>query len=58
MNTYAEEYAEYAHWMAEIERKENLLCDHCDGFGDHGLDEDGKLYICYGCGGTGRAHFG
>jgi hypothetical protein len=30
-----------------------IECTHCDGFGDHGLDEDGCLYICYGCGGTG-----
>lgn len=30
-------------------------CDSCDGFGDHGVDEDGCLYVCYGCGGTGKA---
>ena len=28
-------------------------CPSCDGFGDHGLDEDNRPYACYRCGCTG-----
>jgi hypothetical protein len=33
-----------------------MVCSSCDGFGDHGVEEEsGCLYACYACGGTGRA---
>lgn len=31
----------------------NTECRSCGGEGHHGLDEDGCLYTCYACGGTG-----
>lgn len=31
----------------------SYICDSCDGFGDHGYDEEGKQYICHACGGAG-----
>jgi DnaJ-class molecular chaperone len=34
--------------------KHNNLCPSCNGSGDHGYDEEGLPYICYGCGGTGN----
>ena len=30
------------------------ICPSCGGCGDHGYDEEGCLYVCYGCGGTGK----
>ena len=30
------------------------MCPRCNGCGDHGCDEEGLPYICYGCGGTGK----
>jgi hypothetical protein len=29
-------------------------CPDCDGHGDHGVDEDGRLYACYACCTTGK----
>lgn len=30
-------------------------CPSCDGYGDHGVEEEsGCLYVCYCCGGSGR----
>jgi hypothetical protein len=31
-----------------------IPCGSCGGFGDHGFDDAGEPYICYGCGGSGR----
>lgn len=30
-----------------------LDCPQCDGEGNHGEDEEGFLYTCYACHGTG-----
>lgn len=30
------------------------ICPRCNGCGDHGVDDEGKPYVCYGCGGTGN----
>lgn len=31
-----------------------IRCDSCDGYGDHGVEEEsGCLYACYACGMTG-----
>lgn len=60
MYTYNAEYNEYASHMEVLAAKEyyaaNNICQSCGGFGDHGTDEDGCLYVCYGCGGTGKFH--
>jgi hypothetical protein len=49
------EYAAWQEWLAREAHYEAInCCTHCGGFGDHGLDEDGCLYVCYGCGGTGK----
>ena len=29
-------------------------CPSCDGFVDHGIDEEGRWMVCYGCGGSGK----
>ena len=54
------EWREYAAWQAHLAREAYLRalneCESCGGFGDHGVDEDGCLYVCYGCGGTGKYH--
>jgi hypothetical protein len=34
--------------------KRTVPCGSCGGFGDHGFDDAGEPYICYGCGGSGR----
>jgi hypothetical protein len=44
--TYAAEYDEYSQWLAAEALRDAQWCERCDGFGDHGLDEDGKLYVC------------
>lgn len=50
-----QEYEMWQRWLAREAYYEALnRCPRCDGFGDHGLDEDGCLYVCYGCGGTGK----
>lgn len=28
-------------------------CPSCDGYGDHGTDEEGRVYSCFSCGCTG-----
>lgn len=33
-------------------------CPRCGGTGDHGLDEDGRVYTCYCCGMSGRVALG
>ena len=62
MYTYNAEYNEYASQMAMVATEEYYaaqnICPSCGGFGDHGLDEDGRLYVCYGCGGTGKYNEG
>lgn len=30
-----------------------LACPSCGGFGDHGLDDEGKPFVCYTCYGEG-----
>lgn len=30
-----------------------VVCDSCGGAGDHGYDEDGRIYSCYACGESG-----
>jgi hypothetical protein len=52
MENYAAEYAEYSQWLSVEEAPD--YCESCGGFGDHGLDEEDKIYICYACGGTGK----
>jgi hypothetical protein len=52
MKHYAAEYAEYSQWLS-VEKTPDY-CESCGGFGDHGLDEEDKIYICYACGGTGK----
>lgn len=39
--------------QTEAYHRENNICPSCGGFGDHGCDEDGLLYVCYACSGTG-----
>ncbi len=60
MYTYTAEYNEYAQQMEMLAAEEYYeaqnICPSCGGHGDHGLDEDGCLYVCYGCGGTGKYH--
>jgi hypothetical protein len=29
-------------------------CPSCDGFGDYGLDDEGRALVCYTCYGDGR----
>ena len=29
-------------------------CPSCDGFGDHGLDDEGRALVCYTCYGDGH----
>ena len=51
-------------WLeyAQMRQEESMLayykhinmCPTCDGHGDHGCDDEGLPYICYGCGGTGN----
>ena len=44
------ECAEYIQSLGKVPD----YCESCDGFGDHGIEEEtGRLYICYSCGGTG-----
>ena len=53
MKHYAAEYAEYSQWLS-VESAPDY-CESCDGFGDHGVEEEsGCLYVCYACGGTGK----
>ena len=42
--------------IASVERYYQFqnICPSCDGCGDHGYDEDGCMYVCYGCGGNGK----
>lgn len=45
----------------DIERSyaEMNRCPSCDGWGDHGYEEETNCrYICYGCGGTGKYSVG
>jgi len=50
--SYGAEYFEYSQWLS-LEKTPDY-CESCDGFGDHGVEEEtGRLYICYSCGGTG-----
>ena len=52
MKHYAAEYAEYSQWLS-VESAPDY-CESCDGFGDHGVEEEtGRLYVCHACGGTG-----
>lgn len=47
----------YADWCAARAMRDNQYCDSCDGFGDHGVEEEtGCLYTCFACGGTGFAN--
>ncbi len=49
---YETEWREYCDWQYMIL---SPYCQSCDGFGDHGVEEEsGCLYTCYACGGTGR----
>lgn len=53
-----ENWAEYAD-LLHIESVEayyahSNICPSCCGCGDHGDDEEGRLYVCFGCGGTGK----
>lgn len=62
-NTFTAEYNEYAQVMAAEAREAYFaaqnICPSCDGFGDHGVEEEsGCLYVCYGCGGTGKYNEG
>lgn len=42
-------------WCHELQAEELGTCTTCDGYGDHGFEEEtGCLYTCYGCGGTGK----
>lgn len=59
MNTYAAEYSEYAAEEAKAELmayyETQDICPSCHGDGDHGFEPDtGRLYVCFGCGGTGK----
>lgn len=63
INTFTAEYNEYAQVMAAEAREAYFaaqnICMSCDGFGDHGVEEEtGCLYVCYGCGGTGKYNEG
>ena len=42
--------------IASVERYYQFqnICPSCNGCGDHGYDETGCPYICYGCGGNGK----
>lgn len=53
--------AEYSELLLDesIEARYKALnrCPSCDGWGDHGVEEEsGCLYVCYSCGGTGKYH--
>ena len=53
------EWLEYASMKADEAREAMFaaqnICPSCWGHGDHGVEEEtGCLFICYGCGGSGR----
>ena len=33
---------------------EKVDCPQCDGEGNHGKDDEGFMYLCYACHGTGK----
>jgi len=46
-----------AHRLAHPELYRSEPCESCDGWGDHGCEapeDGGRLWVCFGCGGTGR----
>lgn len=54
-------YQEYTNFMREeasmVHLQHTNTCPSCYGDGFYGVEEEtGKLYICYGCAGTGRYH--
>lgn len=60
MTNHADVWNEYSE-MLFVESVEefyrfNNECPSCGGCGDHGTDEEGRMYVCYGCGGTGKYH--
>lgn len=43
----------YSEWVMVAELDNN--CTSCDGWGDHGYEEDSMcLLVCHACGGTGQ----
>jgi hypothetical protein len=45
---------DYSMWCAVRAKRVRQYCERCDGFGDHGVEEEtGCLYTCYACAGTG-----
>ena len=44
-------WGEYAVWLSRPTLR--VECPSCDGFGDHGCDEEGKRMSCFGCGEVG-----
>lgn len=55
----ANNWQEYASLLSDeaydAYHRHRNICPSCDGFGDHGVEEEtGRLYICFGCGGTGK----
>lgn len=48
------DYQAYEAYCADQQYQILDICDSCHGYGDHGLDDEGKVYVCYACGGDGK----
>lgn len=48
------DYQAYEAYCYEQQCRELDICQSCDGYGNHGIDEDGCVYVCYYCHGDGK----
>jgi hypothetical protein len=55
MTFNVETHESWQEWVMLTQAEATNTCMSCDGDGHHGFEEEtGCLYICYGCGGTGK----